>query len=300
MPGVPRRRALVWPLALLGGAGAVVATGGAETAGASGTVPGAPVRASGAVEAAYAAAGPHAVTAELRPGYVLVRPRVLGAGGFRHPVLTWGNGSGNTPLQYGALLARLASWGFVVVASVSGRVGTGAELLAGVRQLASENARRGSVFHGRLDLGRVGAVGHSQGAGGAVNATVQSGGLITVTVCVALPAPVWVAEKDRFHVERLAGPVLFLGGGRDLVSAPPWDQRGYFDRVPGPAAVGVLRQADHGGVEGDGGGFRGYLTAWLRYHLCGDSAAGAAFTGPAPEFTANPAWQDQAVKNLDR
>ena len=41
----------------------------------------------------------------------------------------------------------------------------------------------------------------------------------------------------------------------------------------------------------------GCMTAWFRYWLMGDEAAGAAFLGPQAELAANPLWQD-VEKNL--
>jgi hypothetical protein len=50
-------------------------------------------------------------------------------------------------------------------------------------------------------------------------------------------------------------------------------------------------------VQGSGGGFLGYVTAWLRRQLAGDPAAGAAFRGARPELLTDPARRNQAAKN---
>ncbi|MGK5533979.1 poly(ethylene terephthalate) hydrolase family protein [Streptomyces sp. URMC 129] len=284
MAGTTRRTLLTAALGLSGFTGALGLTGVGHASTAY------------AVESWYARSGPHGVVLSGLPGYALYRPQDLGGDGLRHPVLTWGNGTGARPATYTALLAHLASWGFVVIAADSGATGQGTEMLAGARHLVVANDDPGSVFHDRIDTRRIGALGHSQGAGGAVNAAVAADGLITAALCVALPDERWVADRDTFRLERLACPVLLLGGEDDLIAAPPAAQRRYFDRVPGPAAVGVLRHADHTTIEHDGGGFRGYLTAWFMYLLRAEQWAGTAFVGGVSEFLVNSHWRDQAVK----
>lgn len=63
--------------------------------------------------------------------YTLYRPTELGSSGFKHPILTWGNGSGTTPSSYAELLTHWASHGFVVVASNATDTGSGQEMIDG-------------------------------------------------------------------------------------------------------------------------------------------------------------------------
>jgi hypothetical protein len=253
----------------------------------------------------YAARGRWAVTTrtvrdQSGSEFVLVHPTDLGGRGVRHPIVTWGNGSFAVPSQYAGLLEHLASWGFVVVASTSSRTAKGVEMLAGARYLVAENDRPTSDLYRTLRTRRVGAVGHSQGAGGAVNATNRSRGLVKTTVPVALPDERLVSPGDEYDVARLHRPVLFLGGGLDLVIAPPTTIRGFYDRVDGPAAMAVLTGAGHNTIQGTGGDLTPYLTAWLRYQLVRDRVASRAFVGRRPEIDRDPAWQDQREKRLAR
>ena len=48
--------------------------------------------------------------------YAIYRPASLGANGERHPIITWGNGTGASPETYAGLCRHLASYGFVVIA----------------------------------------------------------------------------------------------------------------------------------------------------------------------------------------
>jgi len=263
-----------------------------------------PVTAANAIESIYKAPGSFSVsTANVTDGsgtviYNLYYPTNLGAGGLRHPIITWGNGTNALPSNYWGVLNHLASWGFVVVASTDLTTGTGTEVLAAANYMVQQNSNSGSIFYQKLDTTRVGAIGHSQGAGGAVNATNNSNGLIKTTVPIALPNSVWVSPGDEYYVQLLTVPVLFLGGSSDTFIASPATVTGYYNQVPGAAAVAVLKGAGHNTIQNTGGGFLGYINAWMMYTLRNDTTARGAFVGSPPEMNTNTSWQNQAVKNL--
>jgi hypothetical protein len=261
-----------------------------------------PTFAANAIETVYKTAGSFSVsTATVTSGtatYYLYYPTQLGTGGMRHPIVTWGNGTNATPSNYYGLLNHLASWGFAVVAVDDPTTGTGAEMLAAAQYMVQKDSDSSSVFYQKLDTAHIGAIGHSQGAGGAVNATNHSNGLITTAVTIALPNQIWVSAGDEYYVDQLTVPVLFLGGANDIVIASPATQTGYYNQVPGAAAVAVLKGAGHNTIQQTGGGFLGYINAWLMYVLRNDSAARGAFVGAPPEINTNASWSNQAEKNL--
>jgi pimeloyl-ACP methyl ester carboxylesterase len=253
------------------------------------------------IEQGYAAAGPWAVdTLTVDSRYVVVHPADLGAGGARHPIVTWGNGSNAGPDRYTGVMRHLASWGFVVIASTSTTTASGTEMLQAARHLVAENDDPASRFAGTLDPTRVAAAGHSQGAGGAARATLASHGLIRTVVPINPPDPFWIPDADEVDVSLVTVPVLLLGGVLDTLISPPRTLTGYYNRIPGAAVRASLRAADHNTIQDTGGGYLGYLTAWLRYQLSDDAGAGAAFRGAQPELLRNPAWHNQAAKHLDR
>jgi hypothetical protein len=255
------------------------------------------------IESTYAATGSFSVsTANVTDAsgtviYNLYYPTNLSTGGL-HPIITWGNGTNALPSNYWGLLNHLASWGFVVVASTDLTTGTGAEILAAANYMVQQNSASGSIFYQKLDTTHVGAIGHSQGAGGVVNATNNSNGLIKTTVPIALPNQIWVSAGDEYYVQSLTVPVLFLGGSKDVIIASPATLTGYYNQVPGAAAVAVLKGADHNTIQNTGGGFLGYITAWMMYTLRNDTTARGAFVGSPPEINTNTLWQNQAEKNL--
>lgn len=289
---LPRRESIV-SVALA----AVLALGG--------FLPGAqPARAADAIEVQFGAPGPHPVmmtdVADEYGNivYQIFHPADMASSCETHPIITWGNGSFAVPSQYPGVLNQLASWGFVVIGSTHTTVGTGIEILAAAEYMVAENGRIDSPFFARLDEDNVGAVGHSQGAGGAINAANLSHGLITSVLPIALPNRVWVGPGDEFEPSELEVPVFFMSGVFDFLVSSQATNTGFYNEVSGPAAKAALTGAGHNTIQNTGGGFLGYLTAWFMYTLRDDVTASQAFLGDPPEIHTNRRWRNQAVKNL--
>jgi hypothetical protein len=293
------------------------------------------------VEATYAVAGPFAVsqaTVNNASGaalYNLYYPTALGQNGFLHPVLTWGNGTGATPAQYSKLLTQMASWGFVVIASTSTAVGTGAEMLAAEDYLVAASAQSTSLFFGKLNLAAIGAFGHSQGAGGTMramalaNAAGSSHRPISAAMPIELPAQRWIcfgssdascAGLEHYDgADITQGSIFFVNGSKDTLLSPSTQSAtttgeqsnaAFYAAVPAgiPKAKATLTGADHNDIQdacsglscaGVGPtGYLGYLTAWMRYRLLGDTTARTAFAGTAIEINQNTKWANQAEASL--
>jgi hypothetical protein len=292
------------------------------------------------IEQKYYAPGPWAVTTVKAVGCNpsgakcdLWYPTNLGQNGFRHPIITWGNGTDAVPSQYSFLLSHLASWGFVVVASENVNTGTGQEILDAARWMAGQNDQAASIFSHVLAPTRVGAIGHSQGASGVLNAMIKSNGLITTAVPIELPAQVYCFNTPArcTDTRNLRGGAIFLvNGSADVLVSPstqnqPWQQIGlqsnsaYYEAAPASVATvwGTLKGPDHNDVQGQPGcasanppinppwscvngvyGYLGYPTAWMMDRLHGDGYAHQAFirgTGEMAHETTN--WSNQ-VSNI--
>jgi hypothetical protein len=286
----------------------------------------------GAIELKYYANGPWAVTSTIGAGccdttghkFDLWYPTNLGANGFRHPIVTWGNGTSATPSQYAYLLSHLASWGFVVIASESPTTGTGQEILDAANYAVARNSDPSSIFFGVLATSRIGAAGHSQGASGVINAMMKSNGAITTTIPIELPAQMWCATNTPTCADtrNLTGGSMFLvNGTADGVISPstqllPWQTAGlqsnaaYYDAAPASVAKvwGTLIGPNHNDVQGQPDcaaasspcvngvyGYLGYPTAWLMDRLQGDTYAHGAFiTGTGELFHETTNWSNQA------
>lgn len=287
-----------------------------------------PYHASGPVEARYSEPGPWQVTERYAFGccdttgaaYDIWYPTDLGRGGMRHPILTWGDGTDARPKQYKYLLRHLASWGFVVIATENQQTGSGADIAEAARYLIDRAADPASIFHHRLDTSAVGAIGHSQGATGALNAMIAAPKLIRTAVAMELPAQALCSDAlgctDPSRLD--GGSVFFVNGSDDALISPSqatWSMPGlqsnqdYYNATPASVtkAWGTLIGPNHNDVQGQPGcdtasfpctdgvyGYLGYPTAWLVARLRGCPAAKAAFAPRTGEFYApNPHWANQ-------
>lgn len=213
-------------------------------------------------------------------GFTIFRPATLGQNGLRHPILVWGNGTFLTPAAYAAFLTHLASHGFVVIAANTINAGTGTEMRQGLDWLVDQHGAGSGVFSGKLDIVNIGAFGHSQGGGGAINTGADAR---VKTVIPIQPLP---------QTQRLHGTMLLLCGRNDTTIHPDTVCR---DLVYTPATVptffGVLNGVDHFAPFGDGGPMRAPVTAWFRGELMGDQTARTRFHGSACTYCVDPTWQ---------
>jgi pimeloyl-ACP methyl ester carboxylesterase len=256
----------------------------------------------GNVEAHFAARGPWAVSSvsasDAAGSYVVFHPTNLGASGFRHPIVTWGNGTGSAPGNYDFTLRHLASWGFVVVASTSGQTGWGTEVLAAADYVLRQQGATASPFFQKLDVANVAALGHSQGATGAVNAQILSDGRISSIVPINFVDPMWFNPPEQMPAfGEVDAPIFFLTGGSDFLSTPT-AQQNYYDQVPGAALKAALAGAGHNEIQEADNDMVGYATAWLMYTLRADGFARTAFVGSPSQIAADNGWQHHAQKNL--
>jgi len=235
---------------------------------------------------AYDAKGPNRTVTE--PGEVctIVRPETLGAGGLRHPIILWGNGTGQRPTGYLPILETLASWGFVVGAANTTNAGTGIEMLSCLDWLTAKNGEAGSVYQGKLDPSKVGASGHSQGGGG----TLMAGRDPRVKATAPLqPYTIGLGYVAGAHTLQ-NGPVLLISGGNDTIARIEPNQKPVFDQTTQPILWATLKDSSHLVPMRSGGVYPGIITAWFRYQLMGDPAAAAMFQGPACAYCTSPDW----------
>lgn len=271
------------------------------------------------VESGYSTTGTFATATEVVTNaangerYRVYRPADYAAVPFPSPIVTWGNGTNASPDMYSVLLGALASRGFTVVAPIQPNTGSGLAIAAAARFLITQNTTVQSVFQGHLDPGRIAAVGHSQGAGGAVRAATGNPSLIDTVVTFSLPNRGWVSANADcptkndclYDVTRLSQPTLFVGthGGLDSLIASTSTEQAFYRQVPGHAALALIQnsagaRADHNTIQNSGAptGFLGYVTAWLSARLRDDPAAAAAFSGAHPELVGNTNWPGSAAR----
>jgi hypothetical protein len=222
-----------------------------------------------------AMAGPFATTTDTNVGpgnaFTMFRPSELSR---RHPVITWGNGTGATPQSYRGLLTQYASHGFIVIASNSENVAQGnpPPMLAGVTWVLEQDMQSGSVLFERVDREHIGATGHSQGAF-ATSAAAADERIVT-------SAPLQGARATSLH-----GASMLICGSDDTIIDCAGSERAFNSIASVPVMYAELMGTDHtnwifGGF--GGGGMHPYYvvtTAWFRVHLMGDQSLRPMFYG---------------------
>jgi hypothetical protein len=204
--------------------------------------------------------------------YTVYRPACMREGD-KYPVITWGNGTCGKSTGYGVLLATLASHGFVVVASNSRFTDAGRnEMLKALDFAKSENSNPSSVLYQKLDLEKIGAMGHSQGGGATINAARDS----RVKAVI-----IWNGGGSAVK------PFLAISGDRDIGSPTPAQMASGVNGASQPGAWLFYHK-----VLETGGNVTGHLTlmeqpervtdvtvAWWKYRLLGDAEAKNTFVG---------------------
>lgn len=203
------------------------------------------------------------------------------------PIVIWGNGTGALPDDYDEIMRHLAQWGFLVIDTYSENTGTGKEMDEAIQYLINENKNSESILFNRLDLDNMATVGHSQGSTGAINCQTNfaNGDLIKSVVSIALPALKWADEEDKYDTSKIKGSFLTLGGNKDSFISPFSAHKEAIDGTNDiPALSLILKSVGHNEIQGNGGNYRGILTAWLHYQLKEDPISELVFKGSDPEI----------------
>lgn len=251
-------------------------------------------------------------------------PTNLGAGGFQHPIITWGNGSDAVPSQYTYLLNHLATWGFIVVASETTTAHTGQEMIDAAHFIIAQSADPSSPFFGHVAANAVGAMGHSQGSGGAVRALIADPALIKTAIPIEHPMQFECAAGDCPSTTTItAGSVFWVDGTLDVLISPTiqpepctptaeYSNDCFYKNTPDTLekAWGAINGPNHNDVQGQPGcpvppglctngvyGYLGYPTVWMVAQLMHDAEARSVFQ-PGGEWFNDTSWSNQ-VSNLE-
>jgi hypothetical protein len=201
--------------------------------------------------------------------YTIFYPATLGEG-CKHPIVSWGNGTGvGGSGIYGHWHRHAASWGLVVIASHTASAGAQRYLENGIDYLLRENENPTSEFAGKLS-GRAGVAGHSQG--GIAATTAANHPAVQAEVCVeggGFPPP-----KVAFLCETGVNDFLrgMCTGAYNAARGPAFlaDHTG-ADHISTPTLLGAGSPA---GIE-----FVRLYTAWFRCFLGDDASACGLFRG---------------------
>ena len=226
----------------------------------------------------------------------------------QYPVIVIVNASNTAALNLKPAYARLASWGFIVVGNDDRQTGTGKTASETLDYVLNLNKDKNSELFGKIDEEHIGCVGYSQGGAGAINAVTKFENsdkftaLFTGSAAYALLSKNmgWGYDVSQINIpyfmtagtgntddnggsihddKNLAGiaPLASLVENYDGITADVFKLRA---RVTGAEHQDMLHLTD------------GYMTAWMLYHLQGDTEAASVFVGENADILTNNAWQD--------
>lgn len=218
-------------------------------------------------------------------GGVLCYPKRL-SNDQKHGVILWGPGGGSSPNDYEGIIRRLASHGFVVVATSESPDGTNRGIPA-LNWLENKNKDPNDPLYQKLDMTKVGASGHSMGGLQSEKMLINDKRVITAVL----------NNSGAFNHAELANvpqgktaAIVYGEGGMERPNA----EGDYFNNnVRIPACL--LKMTGGQGNEcqngecgwGHGSGPWGGMAAtvaWMRWHLGGEDFRKADFVGTSGKY----------------
>ena len=250
------------------------------------------------VEQKYHENGPYRVTVHsIDDIHVFVPDR---AEGEPLPAVVMVNGTGLKARHYRPVFEHLASWGFVVIGNDDTGAWNGRSALASLDKALYHNTEPVSPLYQRIDMDRIGIVGHSQGAMGAINAASRDQRFRVLYAASCPQESLAMKLGWHFSMKSISIPTMLVAGTRWIERriSPLSSLLKLSLELPDttPMMLGRLGGVEHRYVlhEGDA-----YMTAWLRQYLADDADAASAFTGDTPEILNNPRWQDVIIHRLE-
>ena len=221
--------------------------------------------------------------------HLIYYPKWMETSQVQMPILVFANGTGCAPVLYISFLMQMAEQGFVVVESSNIMSGDGQNQIACLDYILTKNTDPSSVFCGKLDAGRVGTFGHSQGGRGSVNAAINDPRFKAV-IYIAGSSFVW-------ETQNLTTPTLFLSARTDFfVFSPVWVRPNY-EVCSAPAVYANMIGGYHTKVFLKPSTYNYYCTEWFKAWLNGDQEALNRFR-PGGQMSQDPGWEDFASKNF--
>ncbi len=209
------------------------------------------------------------------------------------PTVVMLNGTGLKALHYRPVFEHLASWGFVVIGNDDSNAWNGRSALVSLDKAIFQNSIVSSPLYQRIDLDRIGVVGHSQGAMGAINAATEDD-RFKVLYAASCPQKSLAKKLDwSYSMKTISIPTMLVAGTEwiDRHISPLDSLLHLAEELPDttPMLLGRLKGIEHRFVLHDGDA---YMTAWLRHFLANDADAAAALASDNPEILNNPRWQN--------
>ena len=200
----------------------------------------------------------------------------------KHAVVVWGPGGGSDPKDYRAIISRLASHGFVVVA-LRESPGNANEGIEALNWLDKKNKDPNDPLYNKLDMNTVGASGHSMGGLESEQMVIKDKRVLTAFLNNSGD---WNgAGANKVATDRSIA-ILFGEVGMEKDNAKnDYNNAG----VKAPACLiemtGGPRNSEGGYGHGSGSWDGMAATvAWMRWHLGGEDFRKADFVGSTGKY----------------
>ncbi|WP_405337547.1 alpha/beta hydrolase [Fibrobacter sp.] len=204
----------------------------------------------------------------------------------KHAVVMWGPGGGSDPKDYGGIIKRLASHGFVVVA-IPQSPGDATQGKPALDWLESKNNDPSDPLYNKLDMTKVGCSGHSMGGLESEQMVIKDNRVITAMLNNS--GDLGHTAMSQVSPNKTIGVVYGEGGMERPNAEADYNNQG----VRAPACL--LKMTGGQGTEcqmgecgwGHGSGPWGGMAAtvaWMRWHLGGEDFRKADFVGSTGKY----------------
>ncbi|MBR6450613.1 MAG: alpha/beta hydrolase [Fibrobacter sp.] len=218
-------------------------------------------------------------------GGILAYPEQL-SNDKKHAVVLWGPGGGTEPGAYGGIIRRLASHGFIVVATSDSPDGTGRGKPA-LDWLAKKNNDPNDPLYQKVDMTKVGCSGHSMGGLQSEQMLINDERVITAVMNNS--GAFNHAELTKVSPNKTVA-IVYGEGGMERPNA-----EGDYNNNNVKAPACLLKMTGGQGNEcqngecgwGHGSGPWGGMAAtvaWMRWHLGGEDFRKKDFVGTSGKY----------------
>lgn len=204
----------------------------------------------------------------------------------KHAVVMWGPGGGSDPKDYGGIIKRLASHGFVVVA-IPQSPGDASQGKPALDWLESKNKDPNDPLYNKLDMTKVGCSGHSMGGLESEQMLIKDDRVITAMLNNS--GDLGHTAMSRVSPSKTIGIVYGEGGMERPNAEADYNNQG----VRAPACLlkmtggqgNECQQGECGWGHGSGpwGGMAATV-AWMRWHLGGEDWRKDDFVGTSGKY----------------